>query len=243
MRLCGRTIELDGADFSGASLIAGRASERVRVRSLKGANVRELVLSEVDLGACEFAEAHGLEALRIEGDACFAVLGEWDKRRAIAEEHAWRSRSPDALTPRRIAGIYRSLRKGLEERKNEPGAADFYFGEMEMRRHDRDTSAGERVLLWLYWALSGYALRASRALAAFLVVVLVAAVAFAGFGFRDPGSHGSALLYSLGTSVRVASAEKHELTVAGDAVHMTLGVVGPILLGLTLLSVRGRVKR
>ncbi|MFZ1177322.1 MAG: hypothetical protein WAO15_13855, partial [Mycobacterium sp.] len=30
--------------------------------------------------------------------------------------------------------IYRDLRKGLEEAKNEPGAADFYYGEMEMRR-------------------------------------------------------------------------------------------------------------
>ena len=211
LRLAGGTIELDGADFGGISLIAGRSAERVRVRSLKGANVREFVLSEVDLAACEFAEAQGLETLRIEGDASFAVLGGWDKRRAIAEEHAWRSRAPDALTPRRIAGIYRSLRKGLEERKNEPGAADFYYGEMEMRRHDRDTPSGERVLLWLYWALSGYALRASRAFLAFLAVVLLAAVAFAGFGFRETDSLGSALLYSLGTSVRVASAEKHEL--------------------------------
>ena len=33
-----------------------------------------------------------------------------------------------------IAGIYRDLRKGLEDVKNEPGAADFYYGEMEMRR-------------------------------------------------------------------------------------------------------------
>ena len=79
--------------------------------------------------------------------------------------------------------------------------------------------------------------------AAFLAVVLLAAIAFAGFGFREPESLGSALLYSLGTSVRVASAEKHTLTVAGDTVHMALGVVGPILLGLALLSIRGRVKR
>jgi Luciferase-like monooxygenase len=38
--------------------------------------------------------------------------------------------------PREIATIYRALRKGREDNKDEPGAADFYYGEMEMRRHD-----------------------------------------------------------------------------------------------------------
>ena len=41
---------------------------------------------------------------------------------------------PDALDPRQIAGLYRALRKGREEAKDEPGAADYYYGEMEMRR-------------------------------------------------------------------------------------------------------------
>ena len=40
------------------------------------------------------------------------------------------------LTPGVIAGLYRALRKGREDAKDEPGAADFYYGEMEMRRHD-----------------------------------------------------------------------------------------------------------
>jgi hypothetical protein len=36
------------------------------------------------------------------------------------------------------------------------GNADFYYGEMEMRRRDRDaTPAGERALLWVYWLISG----------------------------------------------------------------------------------------
>jgi hypothetical protein len=38
------------------------------------------------------------------------------------------------LDPRQIAGLYRALRKGREDIKDEPGAADFYSGEMEMRR-------------------------------------------------------------------------------------------------------------
>jgi uncharacterized protein YjbI with pentapeptide repeats len=43
------------------------------------------------------------------------------------------------LTPDRLAALYRSLRKAQEDSKNEPGAADFYYGEMEMRRRDRHT--------------------------------------------------------------------------------------------------------
>lgn len=35
---------------------------------------------------------------------------------------------------------------------------------MEMRRHSRETPASERSLLLAYWLLSGYGLRASRAL-------------------------------------------------------------------------------
>jgi hypothetical protein len=38
------------------------------------------------------------------------------------------------LPPARLAVLYRQLRKAQEDAKNEPGAADFYYGEMEMRR-------------------------------------------------------------------------------------------------------------
>jgi hypothetical protein len=45
------------------------------------------------------------------------------------------------LDPGQIAGLYRALRKGREDAKNEPGAADFYYGEMEMCRA-RPVSSG-----------------------------------------------------------------------------------------------------
>ncbi|MET9664984.1 hypothetical protein ABZY19_06385 [Streptomyces sp. NPDC006475] len=46
---------------------------------------------------------------------------------------------------------------------------------MEMRRHDRDRTRGEHALLAAYWALSGYGLRASRALG-WLVAAMAATV-------------------------------------------------------------------
>jgi len=66
------------------------------------------------------------------------------------------------LEPDRLAVLYRALRKAQEDSKNEPGAADFYYGEMEMRRHDPHTPWAEQVILWLYWLVSGYGLRRLR---------------------------------------------------------------------------------
>jgi hypothetical protein len=39
-----------------------------------------------------------------------------------------------ALDSGQIAGLYRALRKGRGDIKDEPGAADFYYRVMEMRR-------------------------------------------------------------------------------------------------------------
>jgi hypothetical protein len=108
----------------------------------------------------------------------------WTRRKLLAEEVAWRvgacrpalSRAGWAKpkntidpavrpSPAQLAVLYRQLRKALEDGKDTPGAADFYYGEMEARRHDTySTARGERALLHAYWLVSGYALRASRAL-------------------------------------------------------------------------------
>lgn len=138
----------------------------------------------------------------------------WTRRRTLAEEHHWRAHSvgqpaitagqlppphawrtgphhPDTdLTPdpEDVAATYRQLRKAFEDGKNEPGAADFYYGEMEMRRHDRTgTPPGERGLLHGYWLLSGYGLRASRALGWLAAAMLVTIILLMGFGIpQDP---------------------------------------------------------
>ncbi|MFE2720191.1 hypothetical protein ACFXKI_52195 [Streptomyces mirabilis] len=68
---------------------------------------------------------------------------------------------PDGAGPTQLAPVYRALRKAFEDSKNKPGAADFCYREMEMRRHDRTvTSSAERGLLHAYWMVSGNGLRA-----------------------------------------------------------------------------------
>jgi hypothetical protein len=87
-----------------------------------------------------------------------------------------------------LAALYRELRKGREDAKDEPGAADFYYGECEMRRHDPTTPRAERLVLWLYWLVSGYALQASRAVLAWAFLVVAGAVILAGIGLKPPVS-------------------------------------------------------
>jgi hypothetical protein len=91
---------------------------------------------------------------------------------------------PFEIRPEAVAQVYRTLRKGREDRKDEPGAADFYYGEMEMRRHARTTPFGERAILWLYWLVSGYGLRSWRALCGLIALLAISSTLFAyGGGF------------------------------------------------------------
>ncbi|WP_329127255.1 pentapeptide repeat-containing protein [Streptomyces sp. NBC_01465] len=170
------------------------------------------------VGRCSFATApvgvhlHGIWPVR------------WTRRRILAEEHHWRAQNarqplpvpgqaPASLSlawrpgphhpdpdltpdPEDVAVVYRQLRKAFEDGKDEPGAADFYYGEMEMRRHDRTgTPPGERGLLFGYWLLSGYGLRSSRALAWLLAAMSLTVLLLMGFGLTsyepDPATAGT----------------------------------------------------
>lgn len=112
------------------------------------------------------------------------------------------------LEPDRLALLYRRLRKGREDSKNEPGAADFYYGEMEMRRRAIETPWVERVILSVYWLVSGYGLRGLRALLTLLVVVAGVAVLFQHIGLYQPvrpHSYLAAVLYAAESMLSLAS--------------------------------------
>jgi uncharacterized protein YjbI with pentapeptide repeats len=175
----------------------------VRLASVSGVDAAHLALHDIDLSRCRFTGAVHLDQLKVDGWCTFATTPtSWNRRfpwrrsqrNTLTEEHHWRVRtarhpgratvlgwtSPpqDApeLKPAAVAALYRQLRKSLEDGKNEPDAADFYYGECEMRRHDTGRPWGERALLSAYWALSGYGLRATRALA-WLGVAMAATLA------------------------------------------------------------------
>jgi uncharacterized protein YjbI with pentapeptide repeats len=166
---------------------------------------------------------------------------------------------PGVLPPEQIAGLYRALRKGREDAKDEPDAADFYYGEMEMRRHagrPTDTSTvnptGEvsrgqvdRAILTVYWLISGYGLRAWRALAWLTALTAGFAVAFHLAGFTrppQPVSYWTSLLYAFRATLSLTDDEV-KLTAWGKLLQGLLRLSGPVLLGLALLAIRARTKR
>ncbi|MFF6880023.1 pentapeptide repeat-containing protein [Streptomyces sp. NPDC012474] len=177
-----------------------------RVASLQGVDAAHLVLTDVDLRECRFAGTIHLDQLRLEGRCPLPATPagmrrqgllplRWTPRRTLVEEHYWRATrskqeigwnpAPEGvrvLEPAALAPVYRQLRKAFEDSKNEPGAADFYYGEMEMRRHDPEISLGERTLLTSYWAVSGYGLRATRAVGWLATSMLITMLAMMFWG-------------------------------------------------------------
>ncbi|MEV5526334.1 pentapeptide repeat-containing protein [Streptomyces prunicolor] len=187
--------------------LADMPDATVRMASLRGVDAAHLVLADVDLSSCLLTGTVHLDQIRLEGTCSFDSVPpgthwrggrpvRFTQRRTLAEEHHWRARQPTAAPgwnaampdvghagPAQLAPVYRALRKAFEDGKYEPGAADFYYGEMEMRRHDRtQTTRAERGLLHGYWMLSGYGLRASRALGWLAAAMLVTIVLLMGFG-------------------------------------------------------------
>lgn len=162
-------------------------SRRPSVTSLSGVDASMVLFFDVDLSSCTFTGAHSLDQLNIEGSCTFgrppAGLFRM-RRRIIVEEARWRKWRTDGPVPgpATLADTYRQLRKAREDAKDEPGAADFYYGEMEMRRHSRRWSEAERWLLQAYWLVSGYGLRASRSLCWLVASMLVTILLLLGFG-------------------------------------------------------------
>lgn len=145
--------------------------------------------------------------------------------------------------PEMLTSLYRGLRAGLEDQKNAPGAADFYYGEMQMRGLARP-SAADRFVLWIYWLFSGYGLRASRALIGFVMAVLVFSLLFWDWGFVHRPGYGMAFLQSFESATSLLrSPSVAQLTSVGQILDGFLRLIGTALLGLALFSLRGRIKR
>ncbi|MEV5886654.1 pentapeptide repeat-containing protein [Streptomyces sp. NPDC052020] len=277
----------------------------VRLTSVGGVDAAHLALYDVDLSGCRFAGAVHLDQLRVDGWCTFAITPagwsrrfpwRWSRRATLVEEHHWRvrtarrpalalgwtdpSRDAPELRPAAVAALYRQLRKSLEDGKNEPDAADFYYGEMEMRRHDATRPWGERALLTAYWALSGYGLRATRAVAwlGAAMAVTLAVMVLWGLPADDPKPQTAGRQVAVGQEIvlttdtpdpvnptgpvtdRVTSdrfekalrvvinsvvfrSSGQNLTTAGTYTEMASRLAEPVLLGLTVLAIRNRVKR
>jgi hypothetical protein len=171
-------------------------------------------------------------------------------RWAENEEELDPSLGPEHLDADQLADLYRALRKAREDNKDHSGAADLYYGEMEMRRRTPTSGARGRLREWAeksviagYWLIAGYGLRASRSLAALATLIVLAAVALHARGFIPPKSFLHSLLFAAQSSLTLVRPPQAKLSHAGSLVELTVRVLGPILVGLTALSFRSRIKR
>jgi hypothetical protein len=119
--------------------------------------------------------------------------------------------------------------------------------DLENRGFAREGSRSERGIVWMYWLVSGYGLRASRALLALAITVaLLGAIPLSLWGFRPVVSYWRGLLFALQSSIsllRAPTGPPGYETYAGQVIETFLRLAGPLFFGLALLSLRGRVKR
>jgi hypothetical protein len=239
------------------TLVAAAAESRADppwLRSVSGSDLSGTTLSGLDLRQTRFARAHGLSGLRIDGRLLlerrhYGLLR--SRRYRIADEDDARRGSAavsDGETPapsfEEVAALYRDLRASREGRKDEPGAAGFYYGEMEMRRLAAAPFSAERTVLELYRAISGYGMHASRSLAALAALVFAATALFHEALVDDPPGWWATLLFSLRSTVSfVREPQLEGMTLAGEFVQLGLRFTGPVLLALTVLAVRAQVRR
>lgn len=271
LRVTGANVDLKRVSTAAVLWVSGAESDQgsTRIMALEESDAGNMAFGSVDMSQCNFYGAHDLGGIQVEPTVKFASAPKWGPfggRQCVADEVGWRARKSlwkgrwegdsdvDDSEPGRhqsgrrrelraaqVAGVYRDLRRSFESSSNEPGAADFYYGEMEMRRHSSTVPLAERVILWLYWALSGYGLRASRALLGLVALIAAATVLLERTKDGLPDWSAS-LLSSLRATIPGLSVQAN-LNKTGEAIEIALTLLGPVLLGLAILALRGRVKR
>jgi len=293
--IAGGDVKMDRLQNSSRLLVTtpqpvGVITTPPRLLSVRGADLNDVVLSGLDVRCLRLKGAEGIDNLRIETGAEFepAPRGMRAHREVIAEEHALRkARSSKkvgwfpaacqfkdeatlrSVNPAELARIYRSLRKAREDMRDAPGAADFYYGEMEMRRleaRQRLTAwrgagplflnGGTYVLLELYRLCGGYGVRPSRPLLLFLVLAVVGAAWVDGgdlihrlvSGQSDQpdlvdATFNQCLVFVIRSALLLPTGGSIVASTGGEWVQVAARILGPLLIGLFAFGMRARVHR
>ncbi|WP_405141992.1 hypothetical protein OG589_32800 [Sphaerisporangium sp. NBC_01403] len=110
---------------------------------------------------------------------------------------------------------------------------------MEMRRKATSIPWHERLVLTMYWLLSGYGLRASRAFLVLIALVALAALALSRYGFCPPGHLYTAavqplpdtIIYAAGSALSLdmkIGGLPEKLTLWGQGLRIALRITGPM---------------
>ncbi len=264
----GRASTLEGAereempvllDLSGAQ-VAGLSISQMDLRKCRFHGAHGLERLNID-ASCEWLTPKTKwhverQMIAEEDDLRRSQASDRGVRRSWRIGVRWHARMPEkpdegnVLNPEQLAGLYRALRKAREDNNDQAGAGDLYYGEMEMRlRVSTPTGRGkpsawaERLVIGGYWLLAGYGMKASRSLLMLVVTIGLAAELLARCGFQAATSYGSSLLFATQSSLEPIHPPEPSLSTLGEVVQLALRLTGPILVGLTILALRSRIKR
>ena len=209
-------------------------------------------------GSVKYCVAQGTGYRPLRPSKRHAIMDEvrWrTERRPWPFERAWKAtfelcRKQELLapthtiaSPERIEAAYRDLRVAKQAAGDMPGSSEFYYGEMEMRRLSGRDPWPVRTQLFLYWLLSGYGTRPGRAAAAWVLLGLVGFLLLNKWGWLVPSEEGWLESFGVTVDALVFRSVADGLSVCGEWVVRALRVAGPILLGLFVLALRGRVRQ
>jgi len=234
------------------------AGTPISLKTLDRTNVENFTFVGVDFSKAALSGAINLDKIRIQGQLRYlraprlfgqgreAILDEALAREGRRWRKLVRPQSGDDVRedPRNVASLYRALRKNREDSKDEPGGADFYYGEMEMRRAGARRLSAEWFLLNSYWLVSGYGLRAWRALLVLSIVVFSGGILLREHGFPRRASldRVESTIVFAETSIGLSRLPDN-LTTWGSVILISGRLLCPILIALAILALRGRVKR
>jgi uncharacterized protein YjbI with pentapeptide repeats len=148
--------------------------------------------------------------------------------------------------------LYRSLKQNFEERRDYERAGEFHIGEKEMRRLNPATPLGYRILLWAYKGAALYGERALKPIGWAGALLLACVLLYFDLGISNPGDQEyllldtSSFLRVLHYGLRVMAflrPDNFQLSDSAKWVNTAQSILGPILLGLSALAIRQRLKR
>lgn len=225
------------AGSSFASDVTAKPGEHVRLTRVDRTSIADCFFESIDFSDCLLSRGFGLSRARIEGVEGFEKAG----RRIVLEE---KRAKDDAEEIPRAESVYRELRTALESSGNAPGASDFYYGEMEMRRKGSRLMSPERPMLAAYRWTSGYGTRPLRAFLTLLMFLGVVGAIFSLLSlYKDHPWFGSsvdatALAVNVARPIGGSGMSSTEQLAA-----LATKVVGVSLFAIWVFALRSRVKR
>ncbi|MCY4438251.1 MAG: pentapeptide repeat-containing protein [Chloroflexi bacterium] len=228
-------------------------------------------LDSSEFSACIWNQSFGRQHVLYDELMLRGSRPEWGSEELAQDSEVERERNQTRNDERweKVENTYRDLRRNFEDRRDFADASEFYVGEMEVRRlakprHEREVLSLEA----LYFHLSTYGENWWKPLVWLFVLLLLSTSVYTGWGLRvdNPGAVSEniirifwqpgvasptndlkmfvwALLHSLSvlSFLRISVAEPLHWT--GQFMAIMQLLLSPILITLSLLAIRRKLKR